>query len=102
MPSDGEERDPQYTIMIVEDELLLRLDLANQLHSAGFEVIRAQCADEALQVPTLWEASGCVIPLAIAPLNLIGSELPRGYSTSTEGPRGGDDQQLLRHVSMCR
>ena len=50
MPSDGEERDPQYTIMIVEDELLLRLDLANQLHSAGFEVIGAQCADEALKL----------------------------------------------------
>ena len=51
MPSDREERDPQYTIMIVEDELLLRLDLANQLHSAGFEVIGAQCADEALKLP---------------------------------------------------
>ena len=50
MPSDGEERDQQYTIMIVEDELLLRLDLANQLHSAGFEVIGAQCADEALKL----------------------------------------------------
>ena len=36
--------------MIVEDELLLRLDLANQLHSAGFEVIGAQCADEALKL----------------------------------------------------
>ena len=50
MPSDGEERDPQYTIMLVEDELLLRLDLANQLHSAGFDVIEAQCADEALKL----------------------------------------------------
>ena len=38
------------TIMVVEDELLLRLDLANQLHSAGFEVIEAQSADEALKL----------------------------------------------------
>ena len=36
--------------MVVEDELLLRLDLANQLHSAGFEVIEAQSADEALKL----------------------------------------------------
>jgi CheY-like chemotaxis protein len=49
MPSERE-MDLQYTIMIVEDELLLRLDLANQLHSAGFEVIEAQCADEALKI----------------------------------------------------
>jgi CheY-like chemotaxis protein len=50
MPSDGEERDLQYTIMIVEDELLLRLDLANQLHSAGFEVFEAQSTDEAVKL----------------------------------------------------
>lgn len=36
--------------MIVEDELFLRLDLVNQLHSAGFEVSEAQCADEALKI----------------------------------------------------
>ena len=36
--------------MVVEDELLLRLDLANQLHSAGFEVIEVQSADEALNL----------------------------------------------------
>ncbi len=36
--------------MVVEDELLLRLDLSNQLHNAGFEVIEAQSADEALKL----------------------------------------------------
>ena len=36
--------------MIVEDELLLRLDLANQLHSAGFEIIEAQSGDEAVKI----------------------------------------------------
>ena len=35
---------------VVEDELLLRLDLANQLHSAGFEIIESQSADEALKI----------------------------------------------------
>ena len=41
---------PEHTIMIVEDELLLRLDLANQLHSAGFEIIEAQSGDEAVKI----------------------------------------------------
>jgi CheY-like chemotaxis protein len=50
MPSVGETRDSEHTIMIVEDELLLRLDLANQLHSAGFEIIEAQSADEAVKI----------------------------------------------------
>ena len=50
MPSDSGEQHPEHTIMVVEDELLLRLDLANQLHSAGFEVIEAQSADEALKL----------------------------------------------------
>ena len=50
VPSDSGEQHPEHTIMVVEDELLLRLDLANQLHSAGFEVIEAQSADEALKL----------------------------------------------------
>ena len=50
MPSDNGEQESQHTIMVVEDELLLRLDLANQLHSAGFEVIEVQSADEALKL----------------------------------------------------
>ena len=50
MPSDNGEQESHHTIMVVEDELLLRLDLANQLHSAGFEVIEAQSADEALKI----------------------------------------------------
>ena len=49
VPSESGE-DPEHTIMIVEDELLLRLDLANQLHSAGFEIIEAQSGDEAVKI----------------------------------------------------
>jgi CheY-like chemotaxis protein len=49
VPSESGE-DPEHTIMIVEDELLLRLDLANQLHSAGFEIIEVQSGDEAVKI----------------------------------------------------
>ena len=34
--------------------------------------------------------------LAIAPLNLIGSELPRGYSTSTEGAKGWGRSTIIK------
>jgi CheY-like chemotaxis protein len=50
VPSDRGGQVAEHTIMVVEDELLLRLDLANQIHSAGFEVIEAQSADEALKL----------------------------------------------------
>ena len=36
------------TILVVEDEMLLRLDLAHQLRSAGFDVIVADSGDEAV------------------------------------------------------
>jgi two-component system, response regulator PdtaR len=57
VPSDSGEQHPEHTIMVVEDELLLRLDLANQLHSAGFEVIEAQSADEAVRILALTSMS---------------------------------------------
>jgi CheY-like chemotaxis protein len=38
------------TVLIVEDELLIRLDLAGQLRSAGLIVIEASTGDEALTV----------------------------------------------------
>ena len=50
MPSDSGEQHPEHTIMVVEDELLLRFDLADQPHSAGFEVIESQSADDALKL----------------------------------------------------
>jgi CheY-like chemotaxis protein len=50
VPSESGEQHSEHTIMIVEDELLLRLDLANQLHSAGFEIIEAQSGDEAVKI----------------------------------------------------
>jgi two-component system, response regulator PdtaR len=38
------------TVLIVEDELLIRLDLADQLRSAGLIVIEASTGDEALTI----------------------------------------------------
>jgi len=38
------------TILVVEDEILIRLDLADQLRLAGFRVIEASNGDEALTV----------------------------------------------------
>jgi len=38
------------TVLIVEDEILIRLLLAEELASAGFQVIQAANADEALRV----------------------------------------------------
>jgi len=40
----------KYTILVVEDEVLLRLDLAQQLRGAGFEVVEADSGDEALAI----------------------------------------------------
>ena len=37
-------------ILIVEDEFLLRLDSAETIESAGFEVIQAANADEAITI----------------------------------------------------
>jgi CheY-like chemotaxis protein len=38
------------TILVVEDEVLIRLFLADALRNAGFEVVEAATADEALQL----------------------------------------------------
>ena len=40
----------KYTILVVEDEVLLRLDLAHQLRGAGFEVVEADSGDEAVAI----------------------------------------------------
>jgi CheY-like chemotaxis protein len=37
-------------VLIVEDEFLLRLDAANMIEAAGFEVVEAANADEAIEI----------------------------------------------------
>jgi CheY-like chemotaxis protein len=39
-----------HTVLVVEDEVLVRLMIAEELRSAGFQVIEAADADEALSV----------------------------------------------------
>jgi YesN/AraC family two-component response regulator len=38
------------TVMVVEDEALIRLDVVLELEAAGFDVVDASTADEALEV----------------------------------------------------
>ena len=41
---------PPSTVLVVEDEVLIRMAAAEMLISAGFQVIQASTADEALEV----------------------------------------------------
>jgi DNA-binding NtrC family response regulator len=36
------------TVLVVEDEALIRLGIVDELHFAGFEVLEADCADSAI------------------------------------------------------
>ncbi|WP_454886670.1 response regulator [Sphingomonas oryzagri] len=38
------------TILVVEDEFLIRLDAVDRLQDAGFEVMEAESADEAIRI----------------------------------------------------
>ena len=37
-------------VLIVEDEVLIRMDVADQLHDDGFEVFEASTSDEAIAI----------------------------------------------------
>lgn len=41
---------PPITVLVVEDEVLVRLDIVDQLEGEGFEVLEAQSADEAIAI----------------------------------------------------
>jgi two-component system, response regulator PdtaR len=41
---------PTMTVLVVEDEVLIRLDLAERLRAEGYSVIEASTGDEALSV----------------------------------------------------
>lgn len=41
---------PQKTVLVVEDEILIRIDTAESLRDAGFEVVEAEDGVEALAV----------------------------------------------------
>jgi CheY-like chemotaxis protein len=50
MTAAGGANNPHGTVLVVEDELLIRLDLADQLRRAGLTVVEASTGDEALTV----------------------------------------------------
>ena len=37
-------------VLVVEDEVLIRMDIADQLRERGFEVLEASTADEAIEI----------------------------------------------------
>ncbi|HVZ04550.1 response regulator [Hyphomicrobium sp.] len=50
MPAEKGESPGKYRVLVVEDEILIRLSLADELRRAGFFVVEASNADEALSV----------------------------------------------------
>jgi len=56
------------TILVVEDEVLIRLDLAQQLRSAGFTVLEASTAHEAIMI--LQATDG--VPLVVTDVRMPG------------------------------
>jgi CheY-like chemotaxis protein len=63
-------RDPSAppVVLLVEDEVLIRMDLAEELRSADFQVIEAGGADEALVVLR----SGAVIDAMVSDVRMAG------------------------------
>jgi CheY-like chemotaxis protein len=65
----GHEARTNHVVLIVEDEVLVRLMIADELRSAGYEVIEAANADAALDV--LAHVSG--VSLVISDIRMPGS-----------------------------
>jgi CheY-like chemotaxis protein len=69
LSADMTDRDPRPLILVVEDEGLVRMTLADVLEHAGFKVIEAAHADEALRVLTAVSGIDAVV---------TDVEMPRG------------------------
>ena len=79
--------------MVVEDELLLRLDLANQFHSAGFEVIESQRADDALKLL----ATKVDVDLILTDIRMPGQVAEHSQSAEGYRPRSGPGVRMASH-----
>jgi two-component system, response regulator PdtaR len=55
-------------VLVVEDDGIMRIDIADQLRSAGFEVLEAACGEEALELLT----NGHVIDVLFTDIRLGG------------------------------
>ena len=56
-------------VLIVEDEILIRVDIADELRAAGFQVLEAASADEALS----YFSAGVQVDLVFSDVRLPGS-----------------------------
>ena len=68
----------------VEDEVLLRLDLAHQLRSAGFDVIEADSGDEALAILKVKSDVDLILTDIRMPGEIDGAELARSVRAQTQ------------------
>jgi len=75
-PTSGTRAGPRRTVLIVEDEVLVRFPLAQYLRDAGYQVIEASNASDAM---ALFD-SGSAIDLVVADFKLPGG--PTGYMLS--------------------
>jgi two-component system, response regulator PdtaR len=72
-----QEASPNHTVLIVEDEVFIRLMIADELRSAGYKVIEAATADEALDVLTCIAGVSVVISDIRMPGSMDGLQLAR-------------------------
>ena len=82
-------------VLIVEDEFLLRMDAAEMLEGAGFEVIQASDADEAIAILTARADIHVVFTDIQMPGSMDGLKL--ASSSGTAGRRS----RSSRHRVMC-
>ncbi|MDX3911146.1 MAG: response regulator [Sphingobium sp.] len=68
------------TILVVEDEVLIRLLIADELRDAGFVVIEAACADEAVSLFATGMRVDLVFTDVRMPGDLTGLDLARELS----------------------
>ena len=73
-----------HTILVVEDEVLLRLDLAYQLRCAGFDVIEADSGDEALAILKAKDDVDLILTDIRMPGEIDGARLARSVRGQTQ------------------
>src|ERR1700751_2118276 len=68
-----------FRVLLVEDELFVRMDVAATLRHAGFQVIEAACADAAMEFIESGEPIDLVFTDIQTPGILDGLALPEGF-----------------------
>jgi CheY-like chemotaxis protein len=74
----------KHNILVIEDEVLLRLDLADQLRSEGFDVIEADSADEAIALLNLRGDVDLILTDIRMPGEIDGAGLARSVREQTQ------------------